>query len=296
MPEVASISYDFGSGIKPAFVLCLGINSYPLSIGGSAEYITKLYSLVWGKDDFSTAKIITDDVSDQRGSIRSELQTLFRYNRKNDGEMVLLYFNRSGASGSPPYASGVNFISYPEGIYDTYREGLCSWSGAEPLRTSAVAGNGRYIYRCFVQNGKLNLRAGSYNPNEPYASPEPIAAAVQLPSRANVFPDSICYAANQDLWFVFVGTGIAFSQKPEEANSWGYLDTQETLGVITQSGCLEYDPEENVLFISGQDTTNQGKIGVLQLPELYNYANDGAWLPSISSDGIPAYIKAKEAV
>ena len=32
----------------------------------------------------------------------------------------------------------------------------------------------------------------------------------------------------------------------------------------------------------------------MKLPELYNYANDGAWLPMIASDGIPAYIKAKE--
>mgnify|MGYP001037761918 FL=1 len=91
---------------------------------------------------------------------------------------------------------------------------------------------------------------------------------------------------------MFVGTGLMFCETLEGEN-WGYLDTQDDVGVITQCGCLEYDEEGNALYISGV-STGGSKLVRLQLPPLYNYANDGAWLPHIASDGVPAYIKAKE--
>ena len=35
------------------------------------------------------------------------------------------------------------------------------------------------------------------------------------------------------------------------------------------------------------------KAAKIVLNTLYDYANDGAWLPMIAADGVPAYIKAK---
>lgn len=91
---------------------------------------------------------------------------------------------------------------------------------------------------------------------------------------------------------IFLGTGIAFSTKIEDGN-WGYLDTSSILGVITSNGCLTYDANCNALYISGTTSDGYPQIAKLTLKDLYNYATDGAWLPLLASDGVPAYIKAK---
>jgi hypothetical protein len=41
------------------------------------------------------------------------------------------------------------------------------------------------------------------------------------------------------------------------------------------------------------DSTGIPRVWKLALPDLYSYASDGAWLPRLESDGVPAYIKAK---
>ena len=91
---------------------------------------------------------------------------------------------------------------------------------------------------------------------------------------------------------IFVGTGIIFSRDLTEG-SFGYLDTTSVLGAITQFGYLDYSEDEGTLYLLGQDTTNTVKVAKIVLNTLYDYANDGAWLPLIASDGVPAYIKAK---
>lgn len=291
IPEIVSIRYNWGTSSSPnvqdTFAMALGRRSAKIS----SNYLWHVFALIWKKDDFSTATIISGFSSDYRSAYADPylnyINTLFRYSHKNASELLALDATQ-GANGVL-----ISFYSTPNGTYDTVASaGVAGATFTDPIRTSPVAGNGRYIYRAFITGGKLNLRAGKYNPNEPYNPASVTVADPVLPSRANVFPDSVCYAANQDLWFVFVGTGIAFSQTPEVGNSWGYLDTQDVLGVITQFGSLEYDPDRNLLYICGQDTLNVGKLGVMKLPELYNYANDGAWLPMIASNGIPAYIKA----
>ncbi len=64
------------------------------------------------------------------------------------------------------------------------------------------------------------------------------------------------------------------------------------LGTITQFGYLDYSEDEGTLYILGQDSSNRVKAAKIVLNTLYDYANDGAWLPVIASDGVPAYIKA----
>ena len=64
--------------------------------------------------------------------------------------------------------------------------------------------------------------------------------------------------------------------------------------MITQYGDLRYDGSEGIVYIVGQDSTNKVKAAKIKLDTLYNFANDGAWLPLIASDGVPAYIKARE--
>lgn len=114
------------------------------------------------------------------------------------------------------------------------------------------------------------------------------------PAAARVFVDAAAYLWGKDIYMIFVGTGIIFSRDLTEG-SFGYLDTTSVLGTITQFGYLDYSEDEGTLYLLGQDTTNTVKAAKIVLNTLYDYANDGAWLPQIASDGVPAYIKAKEA-
>lgn len=115
---------------------------------------------------------------------------------------------------------------------------------------------------------------------------------LQIPSAARIFVDAGAYLWGKDIYMIFVGTGIIFSRTLEEG-SFGYLDTTGILGTITQFGYLDYSQDEGTLYLLGQDTSNRVKVAKIVLNTLYDYANDGAWLPMIASDGVPAYIKAK---
>lgn len=114
---------------------------------------------------------------------------------------------------------------------------------------------------------------------------------LSLPSAARIFVDGGAYLWGKDIYMIFVGTGIIFSRTLAEGD-FGYLDTTDVLGTITQFGYLDYSVDEGTLYLLGQDTTNTVKVAKIVLNTLYDYANDGAWLPMIASDGVPAYIKA----
>lgn len=117
---------------------------------------------------------------------------------------------------------------------------------------------------------------------------------LSLPNYARIFADGGAYLWGKDIYMIFVGTGVIFSRTLAD-NDFGYLDTTSVLGIITQFGYLDYSQDEETLYLLGQDTTNTVKVAKIVLNTLYDYANDGAWLPMIASDGVPAYIKAKEA-
>lgn len=114
---------------------------------------------------------------------------------------------------------------------------------------------------------------------------------LNLPTAARVFVDGAAYLWGKSIYMFFVGTGLIFSRTLEDG-SFGYLDTTNVLGTITQFGYLDYSQDEGTLYLLGQDSQNQVKLAKIVLNTLYDYANDGAWLPQIASDGVPAYIKA----
>ena len=116
---------------------------------------------------------------------------------------------------------------------------------------------------------------------------------LKLPQAARIFPDAGAYLFGKDIYMIFVGTGIIFFRK-FNAKEFGYLDTTSVLGTITQYGYLDYSQDENTLYLVGQDTNNKVKVAKMVLNTLFDYANDGAWLPAVAADGVPAYIKAKE--
>ncbi len=117
---------------------------------------------------------------------------------------------------------------------------------------------------------------------------------ISLMGLARVFIDAGAYLWGKDIYMVFVGTGIIFSRTLDDG-SFGYLDTTSVLGAITQFGYLDYSEDEGVLYIVGQDTANRVKVAKMELNTLFDYSSQGAWLPLLIADDIPAYIKAKES-
>lgn len=199
------------------------------------------------------------------------------FNRKNNNEAVRAYASRSD--------SGI--ISYPQNIYSSEEgKGLSTISQRNSLGPICIVGADKVFSSFDLEKGFWVSSVGKNSGNvDGYFPP--------LPSSARIFPDAGAYAWGKDMYFIFVGTGIVFSRTLME-NSFGYLDTTEILGIITQFGYMDYDEPSGTLYLLGQDTTNSIKAAKIVLNTLYDYANDGAWLPMIASDGIPAYIKAKE--
>ena len=117
---------------------------------------------------------------------------------------------------------------------------------------------------------------------------------VNAGAMSHAFEDGAVYIAELNVWLMFLGTGLLFTSDLADASQYGFFDTTDLLGVITQYGYIEYDTQNRTLYILGQSSEGVVKLGALKMPPLYNYANDGAWLPNIASDGVPAYIKAKE--
>lgn len=298
VPEIGVFSYNWGTSaapdIKQTFGMAVATQYYYYTTGSGSESLV-LQTIIWPKEDFAAAKLSNYKLANLKGAQDklkdppAFLKLPYRYCAKNQGEALVFEVDS--------LSNGIQFIprSYPEELYSTPGDSkllITNFSNQTPVIASSVAGTDRrYIHSCKIEGGKLKLWAGFYNPNQDF---QQTTAGVSFPSRAKVFRDSICYAENQQLWLVFLGCGVAFAQDPLSSTGWGYLDTQETLGVITQMGSIDYDEQTQILYLAGVDSQNQGKLGVLQFPELYHYANDGAWLPSIASDGVPAYIKARE--
>lgn len=262
-----------------------GIEIYAVSAGYSKDsggiggnYI---YPLEWSNEQ-ETADIVESRI-DFGFSLSSSGSPPYDSNRacfsaKSKGEIV-------GVSLSATTKRIYRIASYPNNTFNF--EGTFATSIWDSTRDSIgpipVFGHSAALF-CFNVNAfpyasLLKSDANAVNPN------------IQLPSAARVFVDAGAYLWGKDIYFFFVGTGILFSRTLQEGD-WGYLDTTSVLGTITQFGYLDYSEDEGTLYILGQDSSNRVKAAKIVLNTLYDYANDGAWLPVIASDGVPAYIKA----
>ena len=238
----------------------------------SQQYLSYLY---WSDES---------DIADPKGNIGylsdfSNQRIAFNYKSKKE-----MAFVNGEASGSYHY---FKIDSVPVGIYNTsFRlDGIQSITQRDTQLPLNVVGNSK-VLSCF-DTGYFPWI--SYTVNDAKTG----LTNLTLPNAARIFTDAACYLWGKDIFFIFVGTGIIFSRSLE-TGSFGYLDTTSVLGTITQFGYLDYSEDEGTLYILGQDTDNKVKAAKIVLNTLYDYANDGAWLPMIASDGIPAYMKAKE--
>lgn len=247
---------------------------------------------IWkpGSDSFSTQSAVfrKEDSWGLNADTQFDILTLCGFSAKNGNDMVVAV-TKDGTSLASLY-------SVTQGVAGSYSE--VQYKSTDKNTSKSFVKN--TIPVCSPTECLLNVEITSRKPVIRYSvfgSSVPFgiktAEEVSLPSRSRLFKESVVYATAQGLWFVFVGTGLLFAENLAEG-SWGFLDTQNLIGVIQLYGCLNYDSATNSLYISGMDTAGTPKVVKLKLPDLYNYATDGAFLPSLASDGVPAYIKATD--
>lgn len=238
----------------------------------------------WTNRDDAEVESFAFQSSEDSGSAFRRQRT--GYNRKAKKESVYIDYNfiSSSIGGYPE----IEVSSSPSGIF-RHDEFYPNKNPAPVLNTPLpinIAGRDKVI-SAFSKNEILwaSLTEGKI---------ESVKTALTLPSSARTFVDAGAYLWGKDVYMIFVGTGILFS-RDLTGGSFGYLDTTSVLGTIMQFGYLDYSEDEGTLYLLGQDTNNNVKVAKIVLNTLYDYANDGAWLPMIASDGVPAYIKAKAA-
>lgn len=243
-----------------------------VSVPASSDAV---YTLRW-ENNGDSASVFSNHVT--RTKLRSQRCA---YCRKNKDELIMIEMNTVASK------MRMGVYSYPTNIFGTitYED---KFAVVEDLTTPLPISVG----------GENKILASFSKENFPWIDYKNIVAGQSAfhgaPQPARTFIDSAAYLWGKDIYMIFVGTGIIFSRTLEEG-SFGYLDTTSVLGTITQFGYLDYSEDEGTLYLMGQDTSNRVKAAKIVLNTLYDYANDGAWLPVIASDGVPAYIKAKEA-
>lgn len=208
------------------------------------------------------------------------------FNPKNKGESVYIFVIDD--STEPDTTCKYKVISNPSGLFSS--DTLQSLEGNKDLYTGksssiCIAGDTGLVYGITLKGFKVvDTR------NNKILS---IEHTLNLPSAARTFHTGGLYLFGKAIYMIFIGTGILFFREFTN-ESIGYLDTTSVLGTITQYGYLDYSQDENTLYLVGQDTNNKVKVAKMVLNTLFDYANDGAWLPAVAADGVPAYIKAKE--
>ena len=253
-----------------------GVETYYCAIG--SRYYTYGSSspgaLTW-EDGSETAKLIYTSITTDESNFKNQR---LGYCEKNMGELVSVY----ATNGSSRYYT---VYSAPAGVFainNNYYSGTLTPRGS--ICPLDVAGEGKILgsfdLNSFQWVSLSESKVGNTKPNLP------------LPASAKVFVDASAYLWGKGIYLIFVGTGIIFS-RTLETESFGYLDTTSVLGTITQFGWLGYSQDEQSLYILGQDTSNRVKLAKITLNTNFDYATDGAWLPMIASDGLPAYIKAR---
>lgn len=255
------------SGVE-TYYCAIGDRSY--SYGSSSEG-----SLTWSEES-TQADLIYSGVSEDTSVFKNQRAA---YSRKSKGEIVTV---TASSSSSRNYS----IHSAPDGIFETPSRSYSSKSItartiAGPLN---IAGEEKVI----ATFDKMNIPCASVLE----AQIDNVIPAVTLPSAAKVFVDAGAYLWSKRVYLIFVGTGILFSSDLTAAG-FGYLDTTSVMGVISQYGFMAQSEDESELYLMGQDSMNQIQVAKMTLNRLFDYANDGVWLPMLVSDGVPAYIKAK---
>lgn len=283
----ASGSYEYNPQFEPSMRvpyivsrMSSGVEKYYCAIGykhlGSGS--SSLAALTWSDGSTEAVMEVILNNSSHDSSVFANQRASF--DARNRGEIVTVY-------GSSSRNSNYYYVySSPSEMFDAY--GSVNVSAIKARGASGplnVVGENKVLSTFDVDRfpwvSISTAAVGCVEPN------------LAIPSSAKVFTDGAVYLWGKEIFLIFVGTGIIFSRTLEDG-SFGYLDTASAIGNISQFGHLSYSQDEQYLYLLGQDTSNKVKLFRLALNTNFDYATDGAWLPRIVGDGLPAYIKAKE--
>lgn len=300
LPEVVLLeNYTVGSASGDYFAM-MGYSKWVQTVSSpSAAGPFEYYAFLLPKESPSTVQAVKVLTTTSR-VIKTQLESpyvasLLRFGRKTSDEAIVINGANNQYNVDTTLASVVNGV-YQSGNTETV---LANQVYADPVLVSPIASSEFYIYRAYIHNGAMYLRAGRVTPftafeNTDYTENPQKINGISLSPYAQLFPDSLAYLDSHNMFVIFVGCGFLFSHTPLDMDSWGYLDTADYFGIISQWGGVEFDPETNTLCLSGRSTQGSYLCGLLKLHQTFHYSNDGAWLPYIASDGVPAWIKAKE--
>lgn len=282
-PEIVYIrDFNNGTTVENVFLTILHIST--IRYFGSSSAASVLHKGVLfgfymsGTTNITGKRVALEELSGNSITIADGVQTIYKFNHKAENELLMIY--------------GEYFNSFLKGVYQSANTGTTGATVLDPLLVAPIATNTNYIYRAYIKKGAMYIRAGTLNPYTGIAAAEKKINGITLSPYASLFPDSLEYISSHNLYIIFVGTGILFTHTPLDMDSWGYLDTTDYFGTITQWGGAEFDVETNTLCLTGRDTYGDYVCGFLRLHEHFDYSNDGAWLPYIASSGVPAWIKA----
>lgn len=268
---VPYVSYEMEEGEECFYCAISGVSDYG-----------RWNALKW-KTGENAAKIGRTSVDNGKAYTSQRLA----YHPRNKRESVFAQYYYVSYSGSTQRYHYTNVVSSPNGLFarDPYTGTTLTPDPITVPNALNVVGTDKLLFEFTPKEG-LTISLTSVE------APVKFETGISVPSSARCFVDGAAYLWGKDIYMIFVGTGIIFS-RTLETGSFGYLDTTSVLGTITQFGYLDYAQDEGTLYLLGQDTTNKVKVAKMVLNTLFDYANDGAWLPMIASDGVPAYIKAK---
>lgn len=212
------------------------------------------------------------------------LASMLAFSTKNNDECVISKTARINASGTDSIVSVVkNAFNMSSLVSQEINNGNYFTAYAIPI----VSGN-QVFFGINIMNEGVSV--ASFRSNTNSAS---VTVPINLPGTAKTFFDAAVYISNQNLWLIFVGTGIIAAKDLDKPETFGFVDTRPILGTISQSGNIQYDSVAKMLYIIGQDDTGTVKVGKLNLTDAFRYSDNGTWLPTLAFGNIPTYIKAK---
>lgn len=212
------------------------------------------------------------------------LATMLAFSAKNSDECVISKTARINVSGTD------SIVSVAKGTYSMssmVTQEINNNKGFIAYAIPIVSGSQVFFGLGIMNEG---VTVASFRASTNSAS---VTVPINLPGTAKTFYDSAVYVSNQNLWLMFVGTGIIVAKDLDKPESFGYVDTRQILGTIAQSGNIQYDAASKMLYIIGQDDTGTVKVAKLNLTNAFRYSDNGTWLPTLSFGNIPTYIKAK---
>ena len=118
-----------------------------------------------------------DGYSSTNSIAGTSLQTVYNFKRKLANELVFIEDNK--------------FLSLVKNVYKSGNESASAASLNDPVLVSPLATNTHYIYRAYIKEGEMYIRAGTLNPYTGLLNTDQKINGIALSPYAALFTDSL---------------------------------------------------------------------------------------------------------